>query len=279
MFIPQYYDNKNQLALYDLDVLIVRLNKGKEGAPVVFYGDGHSVNLDPKGSVTWSDPLYKPLKTIHGYQDCTVYAVYFPTTTRGLSEAAMKLAGFINTKVPATAEVVLHGHSKCGCCFINAAQWITRCCTIVSVSAPLQGTPIADLGKFSAKLNPIVRFVYLKIFSDHKVDKDICPGSDFINGLGLKPAIERHDLHIVTSRCGFTFNPVDWVLCLVDKVLGINGDGIVPLDSQYPIGVRFTKRARLPRMDRVHFHQLVASHATSLRSSLRFIPQLHSQRG
>lgn len=41
--------------------------------------------------------------------------------------------------------IILHGHSKCGSCFIEATKWLKRRVTVVSVSAPLnsQGTPIA----------------------------------------------------------------------------------------------------------------------------------------
>ena len=205
------------------------------------------------------------------YGNCTVYAVYFPTTCGGLFEAAKQIAGFVN-QLPAGREIVLNGHSKCGCCFITAAHYILRTCTIVSVSAPLRGTPTADLQNFPQKLSWLIRRLYLWIFSDHSVDRDIIPGSEFLRKLqALLPEVsEKHNLHLVISRCGISPNPLDWVLWILDKLMEIGGDGIVPYAAQFPEGTPVPESGEEPtKIDGICYHYVRKSHATSLSGSLK----------
>lgn len=239
------------------NIIIQQLNTGSNGV-VVIHGGGHSVSVDENNKVTFADPLFIPPTKNTDYGKCTVMTVYFPKTCEGLEAAGKELADFINHRLGEFSKVILHGHSKCGCCFLNLAQWLTRHCTIVSVSAPLKGTPVADLRTFSSQLSAFKKFFYLKIFSDHNVDRDICPGSKFIRNMEIVSAISHHNCHIVASKCGRSCNPIDWVLSLVDKLLGINGDGIVPLTAQLP---PFYAKCKI----------ITASHGTSLHKSIRNI--------
>lgn len=254
-------------------VHIVEISKGDPSAPIIILGDGHSVTFDPNGHVTWSDPLYCPKPTSNMYGNCTVYAVYFPTTCGGLFEAAKQIAGFVD-QLPADRQVVLNGHSKCGCCFIMAAAHIQRSCSIVSVSSPLRGTPVADLDNFREKLSRPLRWLYLSIFSDHRVDRDIIPGSDFLSKLAevLPQVNKNHHLNLVVSKCAFSFNPLDFALWLLDKWMGIDGDGIVPYTSQFPEGTLVPEFSEKPNeINGIRYYYLPKSHATSLKGSLKRI--------
>lgn len=237
------------------NLIIQQLATGSNGV-VVIHGGGHSVSVDQNNKVTFSDPLFVPPRKNRNYGKCTVLTVYFPKTCKGLDAAGKELADYINRRLGRYNKVILHGHSKCGCCFLNLAQWLNRRCTIISASAPIHGTPVANKEEFSSKLNPFMRFFYKKIFSDHQVDRDICPDSEFIRNLNLKHVVRNHTCYILVSKCGFSLNPKDWLLWFLDKAFGINGDGIVPEKSQIPRGVRYER--------------ITASHASSMKKSLNF---------
>ena len=227
---------------------------------VVIVGNGHSVSVDDNYNVTFSDPGYRPVKSIKDYGDkCSVFIAYYPETCDGLAASGKELAEFINTKLNLYKKIILHGHSKCGVRFINLTQyldeWASLRTCIVAVSTPLRGTPIADIENFSKGLNRIERFFYLKIFSDHNVDRDICPGSEFLNNLDPLP-FDYPQIEFVVSKCGKSANPIDWVLWFIDVKAGINGDGVVPLRSQIPDWP---------------YLQITASHATSLKKSCKYV--------
>lgn len=188
--------------------------------------------------------------------------LYYPKACKGLDVAGKELAEFINENLDSYKKIILHGHSKCGCCFANLAQWLSKWSIlrthIITVSAPLRGTPFANFEGFSQKLNAIEKFFYRKIFSDHNVDRDISPNSKFISNLNLQSIDKLHREYIV-SKCAPSLNPIDWILWLIDIRAGIHGDGIVPLDSQIPDGI---------------YYQIKASHSTSMRNSCKIVRNL-----
>ena len=246
------------------NLIVQRIQDGSNVSnTAVIIGNGHSVSVDDNNNVTFRDPGYRPVKSIKSYGDrCSVYIIYYPKTCEGLDVAGKELAEFINTDFKFYKKIILHGHSKCGVCFINLAQWLDewtsfRTC-IVAVSAPIDGTPIADIDGFSKGLNRIEKFFYLKIFSDHKVDRDICPDSEFLNNLNPLPFDHPH-IEFVVSKCGISANPIDWVLWFIDVKAGIKGDGFVPLSSQIPDWP---------------YTPITASHATSLRKSCKYVRAL-----
>ena len=243
------------------NLIVQRIQKGSNASnSAVIVGNGHSVSVDDNDNVTFTDPGYRPVKSIKGYGDkCSVFIIYYPTTCEGLAASGKELAEFINTDFKLYKKIILHGHSKCGVCFINLAQWLDEWTSyrtsIVSVSAPLGGTPIADIESFSKGLNRIEKFFYLKFFSDHKVDRDICPGSKFLNNLDSLP-FDHPRIEFVISKCGISINPIDWVLWFIGVKAGIKGDGFVSLSSQIP---------NWPHTP------ITASHATSLRKSCKYV--------
>lgn len=226
--------------VYKSENLIVQLMQ-KSSSPcntVVIVGNGHSVSVDDYNNITFCGPCYYPPKRVKGYGDkCAIFAIYYPKTCEGLAVAGEELAEFIKKNLQLYRKIILHGHSKCGCCFQNLAHWLDNWSKyrthIVSVSAPLKGTPFANIEDFALKLNGFERFIYFKIFSNHKVDRDICPGSEFLNSLDLQDYEGLHREFIV-SKCGKSFNLIDWVLAFIDFKTNIRGDGIIPLQSQIP---------------------------------------------
>lgn len=238
-------------------------NGSSNNDTAIIVGNGHSVSVDYENYVTFRDPGYRPVKSLRNYYDKgSVFIIYYPKTCQGLDVAGKELAEFINTNFGFYKKIILHGHSKCGTCFVNLAKWLDESAslrtTIVSVSAPLKGTPIADIHGFSKRMNRIEKFFYLKIFSNHKVDRDICPNSEFSNNIDFS-RLNYPRIEYIVSKCGFSINPIDWVLCFIDARAGIKGDGFVPLDSQIPNGP---------------YIQIKASHATSLRKSCKIVKSM-----
>ncbi len=196
------------------NLIIQQLQKGSTSSSIaVVVGSGHSVSVDDRNNVTFTDPGFRPPKKIASYgTDCTLFTIYYPKTCEGLDVAGKELAEFINENLNFYRKIILHGHSKCGCCFVNLAQWLDGWSLlrthIITVSAPFKGTPVADIQGFSKKLNAIEKFFYRKIFSDHKVDRDICPDSGFISNLNWHNINKLHIEHVV-SKCAPSLNPKD----------------------------------------------------------------------
>ncbi len=244
----------------------IQKNSSNTSNIAIIVGNGHSVSLDDNNNVTFSDPLYHPEKSVKDYgNNCSVFIIYYPDTCEGLDVSGKELAEFINANLQLYKKIILHGHSKCGVCFLNLAQYldkwaIFRTC-IVAVSAPLKGTPFADVHSFSKSLNPIEKFVYSKIFSNHWIDMDICPSSNFLNNFTI-PTFTNLRIEYVVSKCSASINPIDfllWLICLRTK---INGDGIVPLNSQIPDGI---------------YYQIKASHATSFKKSCKIVKRIMAE--
>lgn len=224
----------------------------------IIMGSGYSLSVDEENNVTHKDPLFFPPNG-KDYGDYTVLSLFYPFECEGLEKAAEELANYINTNMQQYENIILHGHSKCGSCFIKATKWLKRKVTIVSVSAPLnrQGTPIANRRVFDARLNWLEKIFFHKIFSDHNVDKDLCENSKFLTNLSME-YLQRHRYIIVVSVCGrFTLNPVQILLTWIDKSKKINGDGIIPISSQIPEDKPFT--------------QILSTHADSMKASVQFV--------
>lgn len=248
------------------NLIIQHMNEGSRNIAII-VGSGHSVSVDDDGNVTFSDPCFHPPEKIKGYgNDCTIFTIYYPETCKGLDIAGKELARFINIKLQLYSKIILHGHSECGVCFLYLYQWLYKWAKlrthVVSVSAPLKGTPFADFEEFSKNLNVIEKSVYSKFFSNNKVDRDVCPNSNFFEKLNIELLLEsryKNHFHFVVSKRGPSFNPIDWLLYLIDIRTKINGDGIVSLESQIPD---------------VMYDTVFASHATSMRKSCKFVRDL-----
>lgn len=242
---------------------IVIIQKRKERGNTktcIILGSGYSLSVDENNNVTYKDPLFFP-PSGRGYGNCDVFSIFFTLNCQGLQEAGKDLSNFINTNLGNYANVILHGHSKCGSCFLNLVQWLSRPVTVISVSAPINtgGTSITS-PEFTKGLNSIEVRLFNYIFSNHKVDTDIAPYSTFLKNINLT-AIRKHQYKIIVSSCTgmVTFNPVAAFLKWFNQVHSIDGDGIIPFSSQVPdFGV---------------FYEISATHVDSMRKSIKYVKQ------
>lgn len=132
------------------NLIVQRIHQGLALCNIaVVVGDGHSVSVDDDNNITFCDPGYRPPKKLKGYgKDCTLFAVYFPKSCEGLAVAGKELAEFINTNLNFFKKIILHGNSRCGCCFENLVQWLDGFIAlrtyVVSVSIPDDSPPMID---------------------------------------------------------------------------------------------------------------------------------------
>lgn len=91
----------------------------------IIMGSGYSLSVDDNNNVIHKDPLFFP-PSGNDYGDYTVLSLFYPFECEGLSIAAEELANYINFNMPQYDNIILHGHSKCGSCFIKATKWLKR---------------------------------------------------------------------------------------------------------------------------------------------------------
>lgn len=98
------------------------------------------------------------------------------------------------------------------------------------------------------------------IFSDHNVDRDIIPNSQFIQN--MQEANYKEHINITSSlKNVFSCKDImDLLLFIWGKIMQINGDGLVPLSSQK------TNCTRTVNM--------ICSHANSLIKGLKIVEKL-----
>lgn len=242
------------------NIIIQEVRKSSDNTckTCIIMGSGYSLSVDDENNIIHKDPLLFP-PSGNNYGDYTVLSLFYPFECEGLSNAAEELANYINFNMQQYDNIILHGHSKCGSCFVKATKWLKRKVTIISVSAPLNkfGTPVANKKIFDTRLNWLEKIFFHKIFSDHNVDKDLCENSEFLTNLSMD-YLSRHNYQIIISSCGrFTINPIELLLTWIDKSKKINGDGIIPRCSQIPDDKLFT--------------QISATHASSMKVSIPFV--------
>ena len=196
-------------------------------------GVGNSVTLDDKQRVKKHDPFMPRFSSGVNSID-TVYVFYFTNACKGLADAGKDVAEFVN-KLGFYNEVVLVGHSKCGVCLSYATEYCNQPqqITLITISTPFKGTVLADGNAMRRDLKKwYLRLGYNLIFSDHPVDRDIAPCSEFIKS--LKPPVCKRHVNIATylnAKCDCR-SAIDRVLLWWNKAINLGGDGFVPLESQ-----------------------------------------------
>lgn len=194
-------------------------------------------------------------------KDNAVYAFYFTFECSGLEESSKDIAEFVNSLSEEYEQIFLVGHSKCGLCLYNASHYCEKGITLVTISTPFSGTIIVDKETVEKKLKiRILKKIYNMIFSDHNVDRDIIPNSQFIQN--MQEAIYKEHINITSSLKNICSckDIMDLLLFILDKILKINGDGIVPLNSQKTNSTRTVN--------------MICSHANSLRKGLEVVEKL-----
>ena len=239
------YQTKNILV-----VELLRKNKDK----CFIIGNGHSLSVDHNGQIIKRDPGMQYVST-KNLDDYSVYAFYFTFESVGLAESSYDLSLFVKT-LSFYQGIFLVGHSKCGLCFYEACNQISKPCTLITISTPFLGTNIADSNYMKSVLKrKLLIYLYQKIFSNHAVDQDICPGSHYLSTIPTH--CKQFHINVVSSipnlkKCRGLF---DFLLYYLDHKIKVNGDGIVSLTSQSYIEGNVTI-------------QITASHATSLKRGL-----------
>lgn len=73
--------------------------------------------------------------------------------------------------------------------------------------------------------------IFCKIFIDHKVNDDVTIGSEFIQNADYSGLKNHNHINIISVCPETDSNILDFLLIYIDKK-GVNGDGIVPYESQ-----------------------------------------------
>ena len=225
--------------LYRSDNVILQvLEQNEDAQNVVILGEGYSESVNEEGVITHCDPLmFKPNTNLFN-QDTQVIYVYYPFDVEQQQErlgiAGQEIASYINENLKDYEEenIVAIGHSKCGVCFANMAQWLNRKITIVTISAPFKGTVVADKKLFKEKMNCFEFSIYNIMFSNHQVDKDITASSYFLEQANYDGLANQNHINIVSACKKKSNNLIDNILSYINDKYSINGDGIVPLESQ-----------------------------------------------
>lgn len=242
------------------NIVIQQTQKGNRN--LIILGSGYSLSIDEQNKIVNHDPLMI-LPNIE-FQEETVMSIFYPFESKGLEDAGKELSYFINSIMPNYDSITLIGHSKCGVCFANAAKWIEcKNVNIITISAPFQGTPMADKELMFKRLTWFEERIYTLIFSNHNVDKDIIPDSNFLQNADYSGL--EHCTHInIVSKCPKkSRSPLDIILKYLDKKGKINGDGIVPEISQHSA---FYSNTILKNTE--------ATHATSLEIGVTILKEL-----
>ena len=214
------------------NVVVQKIQEGTERDCCFVIGSGYTIDLNEKNRVTWHDPAMIEQK--YGMKkDISVYTFFYTYECSGLEQAAKEIAEFVNTLFKKYKRIYLVGHSKCGLCLCRTTEYLNGYVTLVTISTPFNGTIVADQRAVEKQVKSrVLMWMYRKIFSNHNVDKDIIPGSDFLKKLN-DPVCEEHiNLMSKLNRKKIYFSLIDFFLLFVDKALELEGDGVVPISSQ-----------------------------------------------
>lgn len=241
--------------VYKSDNLIVhQVQSGNDN--LVILGSGYSLSINNYNKIVSHDPFM--IFPENGFENETVMSVFYPFESEGLEEAGKELSTFINSISDEYSSITLIGHSKCGVCFANSVKWMD--CSnlnVVTTATPFKGTPIVDETAMSKVFNWFDSLAYSFIFSNHVVDRDIIPGSDFINGADYSGLAHCTHINIVSKCPEKSYNPIDIFLMYLNEIANIQGDGIAPASSQRYVNYSNTIQ-----------EEIYATHATSFNISV-----------
>lgn len=214
------------------NIIIVQIKEGQEEG--VFIGNGHSIELDENNNITWADPGMREFKPSIGKEktETAVYAFYFIRKVANLSDSAKELAKFIDKQN--FNRLVLVGHSKSGICVEEVCEYVKAIIDVcVTVSTPHAGTFSASGKIFSERLrSSILANVYMKIFSDHQVDRDILPDSNIIKSVHEPKCLLHVNIISVLKLKKAWRSLTDLASLWLDRRVGMYGDAIVSEESQ-----------------------------------------------
>lgn len=214
------------------NIIVQQVQEGNRD--LIVLGSGYSLSVDEQNKIINHDPLM--IMPNIEFQEETILSIFYPFESEGLERAGKELSTFVNSIKEEYDSITLIGHSKCGVCFANAVKWVEfDNINVVTISAPFEGTPMADQKAMFEKLNWFEERIYNLIFSNHKVDQDIIPDSNFMQNVDYSGLETCKHINIVSKYPNKSKNILDILLTYLDKRAKINGDGIVPKDSQQAI--------------------------------------------
>lgn len=231
---------------YITDNIILNVAQiGKGQGRTIIICNGHSMSVNSKGVVTKVEPAMSiPRYTEKFNKNDTVYYLYFTFECAGLDKAAEDLANFVDIN-ELGEDIWLFGHSKSGVCFYKAMQYLSSHfirskINLVTISAPFNGTIMATkrFRKIPKKLNFLLNLVHGFLFSDHVIDHDISPRSEFLQTLPTEEEVLKVCTHY--NVCSTLVETKFWKckgvqnkFCkFLEWAVGID-DGIVRYDSQF----------------------------------------------
>lgn len=173
-----------------------------------------------------------------------------------LSQEIRKLVIKINIKYD-TIHIV--GHSKAGIVALKLMEILDEIYydKIINISVPYKGTPLVEPEEMKKILydkkilgfkygKKIYKF-YLKSFDGDYADKMICKNSPELRKINFK--INKKFMNIVVKSTTIEFifdilklNFESSMLYIIDKIIRLDGDGIIPLKSQKIDGIWGTEK-------------------------------------
>lgn len=212
------------------NLIIQKIRTGNRN--LIIIGSGYSLSIDNNNRITYHDP-FMIFRNID-IKNATIMSIFYPLEASGLEESGKELSNFINSISKDYDNITLIGHSKCGVCFANATKWIAfDNLKIITISAPFYGTPFVNKKDVFQKSNLFEKFIYSLTFSNHAVDKDIIPNSNFIQNADYSGLEKCKHINII-SECPKASKALsDIFFNYVDTKLNLSGDGVIPRRSQY----------------------------------------------
>lgn len=230
---------------------------GKKSKTAFIICEGTSMSLNSGNTPQQWDPfLTIPNEEEYSYLDGDVINMYFPFECDGLQKAGEDLATYINVYMRDYETIAIIGHSKAGVCIANMARMLAKKIVLVFVSAPFNGTIMADPERVGIRVNKLENTFYKKFYKMHPVDLDVIPNSHFLRIANFS-GIKSHICINVIAKCNRPLTMTDLFYQYVGSRIGYReSDGIVTVSSQKMISLKF------PTVDTLYLN---ASHANSLK--------------
>lgn len=218
--------------VYKTKNIIIQKIKDGSDKKCIIIGKGNSLSVNDNDEIVSHDPGMKAYE-VDFDTTATVYTFYFTFECSCLSISSMEIANFINNLSSSYNEIYLIGHSKCGPCLYKTAELCNRKVNLITISVPFHGTKVADKTMMEKELKyRLLINKYNKIFSNHNVDKGIAPNSEFIKNFTFSKLENHINITASIDNLAACEDLMDLFLYMFNKLMKINGDGIVPLNSQ-----------------------------------------------
>lgn len=241
------------------NTLLLGLRSNKSDiAFIVCEGTSMSVD-DENHPCKWGKHLTIPGEKEYNLLEGDVITMYFPFECKGLQQAGEDLAYYINENMKRYKRIIIIGHSKAGVCIANMARMLTRKTVLIFVSAPFEGTKLADAEEVKKRVTKTEFGIYDKYFNQHPVDLDIIPNSYFLKEVADFSGVTQHACLNIVSECIGIHNVTD-IMCkyIAFRMEYKHSDGIVSVASQKALSESYQMKTM----------EIDASHANSLKKVL-----------